>query len=119
MARLPTTYHQITDLVNLGHEDLQAIEVHAQTLTLDECLQFLLINKDDVAEADLSTAKRVWQRGRLLAVTKAGDRLFANMGTKGGAQASLDYLRQMSPTFQAEITSKPSGGFKFNVVLDE
>ncbi len=40
MARLPTQYHLIDDLVEITAEDLQVIEVRASVLTLDECFQY-------------------------------------------------------------------------------
>ncbi len=120
MARLPTQYHLIDDLVEITAEDLQVIEVRASVLTLDECFQYLLIDKEDISDEDLAIASKVWKRGRLASISAAGDKLFASMAHKGGAQPAFDYLRQMSATFQAEITpASKSSGFKFNVVIDE
>ncbi|MCP4086674.1 MAG: hypothetical protein GY745_16710 [Actinomycetia bacterium] len=101
-------------------EDLQVIEVRASVLTLDECFQYLLVDKEDISDEDLAIANKVWKRGRLASISAAGDKLFASMAHKGGAQPAFDYLRQMSATFQAEITPAPkSSGFKFNVVIDD
>ena len=111
-------YHDIK-LEVLSSDDLQVIEIKSSILTLDECFSYLLLNRDDIKEEDLVIAERVWKRGRLSAVHKAGDKLFSQMTQRGGAQAAFDYLRQMSPTFQAEITTKGKSGFSFNVVIDE
>lgn len=120
MARLPTNYTQLEDEYKdvLQAEDYNEIERKAKVLELAECFDYLMVDPKDLNKDSLEAAKRIWTRGRMHAIHTAGDRLFSQMQQRGGAQASLDYLRQMSGTFQAEITPTSGSGFKFNVVID-
>ena len=116
MARLPLSYRDLSDLESLEEGDLDTIEIKAKVLSLEECLQ--LIGIEDLSESDMALARRVWNRGRMKAIDSAGQKLFSQMAQRGGAVPALDYLRQMSGTFQAEITPTAGQGFKFNVMIN-
>jgi hypothetical protein len=118
MARLPTSYRDLKELKGITDEDLDIIELKAKVLSLDETFMFIGIEKEEISEDDMKICNRVWNRGRMKAIDDAGTRLFSQMQQRGGAAPALDYLRQMSGTFQAEITPQAAGGFKFNVVID-
>ena len=51
----------------------------------------------------------------------ATENLFYHMKTKNGADASLEYLRQMGGEFSVEVnpTAGSKGGFSFNVNIGE
>tara|TARA_R110000744_G_C19370310_1_gene562412 strand:+ start:212 stop:574 length:363 start_codon:yes stop_codon:yes gene_type:complete len=116
MARLPATYRDI-DLAIIDDADLDIIELRAKVLTLSECLVLIGVEESDLSEGDMAIAHRVWNRGRMKAISDAGTKLFSQMSQRGGHVPALDYLRQMSGTFQAEVV--PAGqGFKFNVCID-
>lgn len=116
MARLPLTYEDT--LNDLESEDLKNIERYASVLSIEECFEALGVEQDSVSEESLAYAKRVWKRGRAQAINSAGEKLFHQMKQRGGSVPALDYLKQMSGTFQAEVTPTAGQGFKFNVVID-
>jgi hypothetical protein len=119
MARLPTNYLELKPQLELIRaEDLNDIEIRARVMDFQETLDSLLIDIDDLTPEDLIIAKRVHKRGRLEGIQKACDKLFHQMSQKGGHVPAMDYLRQMSGTFKAEISPTSGSGFKFNVILD-
>ena len=108
------------DLVYLDQEDLIHIEVKSKVLSFDECLEFLCIPPAEVPAEELDIAKRIWRKGRVSGLNKAGEKLFASMDMRGGGAVAFDYLKQLSGTFSAEITpTKSAAGFVFNVVMPE
>ena len=111
----------IPDLEILDEEDLLIIDLKASILSLEECLAFLCLTSDDLPEYDLCMATKIHTRGRLRAVSTAGEKLFSAMSMRGGGAVSLDYLRQMSSNFQLTLTPNPSSasGFTFNVVMPD
>lgn len=117
--RLPTNYSRIKDLSYIDNEDLISIEQNAKVLELDECLATLFIDKDQLSAHELDVCQQVHSRGRKLGITTAMDRMFKIMDQKTGAQSCMEYLKQFSGTFTADVTPTPGSGsgFSFNVVL--
>ena len=118
MADRPNTnYANVTGLTVLDKGDLLSIELMAKTLSLEEALAVLFLTLDELTEHETNLVNRVWRKGRNKAVQEAGDHLFAQMRTRNGTVASLEYLKQMSSTFQLVVspTSNSSSGFSFNV----
>lgn len=118
MARLPSFYKEVKELVIINDDDLDTIELKAKVLTLDECFLLLGVDKTELSEHEVYISDRVWQKGRMKAISDAGTKLFSQMGQRGGHVPALDYLRQMSGTFSAEVTPAAGSGFKFNVRID-
>ena len=122
ISRLSTDYNKLS-MTYLDSDDLCAIEVKSKALTLDECFDFLCVVPSDVPPAELAIATRVWRRGRASAIHTASDKLFSAMSMRGGGQVAFDYLKQLSSTFQIEVTpdspTNPNSGFSFNVIMPE
>lgn len=116
--RLPTNYNEI-QLTDITAEDLNVIEIHGKVLEFDETMDVMMIELSEVCDYDQEVMRRVHKRGRLLGVKQAGDKLFTSMSSRSGNVAAMDYLRQMSGTFAAEVVTSDNGGFSFNVVIDE
>jgi len=123
MRRISTNYRELK-LDYLDPEDLNVIEIRAKALSLDECYDYLCIDKEDLPEDEARYAKKAWRRGRMSALSTAADKLFSSMEGRNGGQIAFDYLRSLSSTFSLEPTSPGAGstsggGFSFNVVLPE
>lgn len=120
-SRLSTNYNKLGDLVYLDSEDLLAIEINAKMLELDECFDMLFIEKDELSEYEFAVCKKAHRRGRKTAIADAGKHLFSQMQTRNGTQACMEYLKQMSGTFQMEVTpdAGSGSGFTFNVMMPE
>ena len=120
MSRFRGSYTTILDeLEFLDDEDLRIIESKAKGLSFADCLDFLCVAEIDIPKNELKLAKMAHKRGRVSAISKACESLFSSMNGKAGHQASIEYLKVMSSTFQLEPTSSSSGGFSFNVVMPE
>lgn len=121
MARLPTSYKEIeAKEPHLDSEDYKNIERQARVLSLDECYLYLGCEVKELSTEELELAERVWNRGRMAAIGLAGERFFAQMSQRGGAVPALEYLQQMSGTFQAEVVPNAVGaGFSFSVNIPE
>lgn len=120
MARIHENYKSL-ELDILDDEDLSAIEIKAKALSLDECLDFLCIEMDELSETEKTWAMKAWKRGRASGIHTAADKMFSAMGMRGGGPVAMEYLKQMSGTFQIEATPTATGkeGFVFNVVMPD
>jgi len=104
----------------LDSEDLNAIEIKAKALTIEECLDFLCVDAAEVPTLDMKYARKAWRRGRASALSSAADKMFSAMGTRNGGPIALEYLRELSSTFQMEVSqASTSGGFSFQVNMTE
>lgn len=121
MSRITPNYRELEDSLELlDSEDLAAIEIKAKALSLDECLNFLCLELDELPEEDKRIATKAWKRGRVSALNTAAEKMFASMGSRGGGAIALEYLRELSTTFQMEATPVAGpGGFAFNVIMPE
>ena len=120
MTRLSTSYKNTEGFTYLDTEDLMAIEMRAKALSFDECLDFLCVDPAEVPDIELAVAKRIWRRGRCSAINLAAEKMFSAMEMRGGGAVALDYLKQLSSTFQLEAMPNSSKeGFTFNVVMPE
>lgn len=120
MDRIPTNYARVTGLEYLDGEDLLHIEQQSRILTLDECFEFLMIDKSQVPEKELDIAERVWRRGRKKAVGMACEALFIQMTQRNGTNACAEYLSKFAGDFQVEGSASPAGtggGMNFNVFM--
>lgn len=110
------------DLEYLEPSDLHIIEIKAKGLSLDDCFDYLLIDKEHIPAAELLIAQKAWRRGRTAALSTAVDKLFSSMETRNGGSIALEYLRTLSTTFHLEPSSTGTnsvGGFSFNIVMPE
>ena len=117
-------YTGLPELQYLDSQDLEVIEVRAKALSLEECYDYLLIDADELSEAEAALCKKAWRRGRMSSISTAADKLFNSMDTRNGGSIALEYLRALSSTFHLEPTdpgsgSVSAGGFSFNVVMPE
>lgn len=106
---------------NLTEDDCTEITLSAKSLSLEECYDSLLIDPTSLEEAEIKFAEQLHKYGRAIGVKDATESLFYHMKTKNGADASLEYLRQMGGEFSVEVnpTGKGAGGFSFNVNIGE
>lgn len=103
----------------LTKEECFAITLSARALSLDECMDYLLIDKECLTPDELSFSQQLHRHGRATGVKDACDKLFLHMSTKNGGQSSLEYLKQFSGDFAVEVSQASSSGFQFNVVIPE
>lgn len=105
---------------NLSEEDCITLVLVARSLSLDECFDYLLIDKQSLAEAEQRFAELLHRRGRAIGVKDATDKLFLHMATRNGGQSALEYLKQFSGDFSVEVSQGAGqGGFQFNVTIPE
>ena len=105
---------------NLSEDDCNEIVISAKSLSLEECYDSLLIVPTDLSAEETKFAEQLHKYGRAIGVKDATESLFYHMKTKNGADASLEYLRQMGGEFSVDVT--PGGGqkgFSFNVNIGE
>ena len=116
MSRQKVNYNEL-DLEHLDAEDLINIEIKAKALSLDECFDFLCIDKNELPESDLKWATLAHKRGRVIGVATACDNLFAAMKVRGGVDAAILYLKQTAGEFKIDATGAPGSqsGFSFTV----
>ena len=104
---------------NLTEEDCVGITLASRSLSLEECYDYLLIDKSELSPAEIKFAERIYRRGRAIGVKDAGDKLFQHMGNRNGGQTALEYLKKMSGDFSAEVVASSGKGFQFNVTIPE
>lgn len=106
---------------NLSEEECIEITLSAKSLSLEECYDSLLIVPTDLSAEETKFAEQLHKYGRAIGVKDATESLFYHMKTKNGADASLEYLRQMGGEFSVEVnpTAGGKGGFSFNVNIGE
>ena len=105
---------------NLSEDDCTEITVSAKSLSLEECYDLLLIDATSLTTAEITFAQQLHKYGRAIGVKDATESLFYHMKTKNGADASLEYLRQLGGEFSVDVV--PGGdktGFSFNVNIGE
>lgn len=110
----------VKDFKNLSEDDCTEITLSAKSLSIDECYDLLLIDPSALSPAEINFALQLHKYGRAIGVKDATEALFYHMKTKNGADASLEYLRQLGGEFSVDIT--PGGGnkgFSFNVNIGE
>lgn len=117
---MPASYHDL-DLDFLNAEDLNVIEIKSKALSLDECFEYLCIDKSDLPDRELELCKRVFKKGRVSGISQAADKMFNSMQGRNGSQVAFEYLRHLSSTFQLEPNNptNASAGFSFNVIMPE
>ena len=105
----------------LSEEECIEITLSAKSLSLEECYDSLLIVPTDLSAEETKFAEQLHKYGRAIGVKDATESLFYHMKTKNGADASLEYLRQMGGEFSVEVnpTAGGKGGFSFNVNIGE
>jgi|GEM_PF-6803899 len=115
MSRLPIDY---TDLVKnhqtvFDEDELLEIEMKGAILEFEECLDFLMIDIDDLTPEALRIAKKVHKRGRMKAVYDA----YTKLSGKQGAELLLNKL---ATTFATPPEDQASLGpsFVFNAFVD-
>jgi hypothetical protein len=121
MSRITPNYRELEETLDLlDSEDLAAIEIKAKALSLEECMDFLCLDIVDLPDEDRRIATMAWKRGRASALNTAAEKMFSAMGNRGGGIIAMDYMRELSSTFNVEATPVTSGsGFSFNVVMAE
>lgn len=105
---------------NLSEDDCNEIVISAKSLSIEECFDSLLIDPSVLNEAESKFAEQLHKYGRAVGVRDATESLFYHMKAKNGADASLEYLRQMGGEFSVDVV--PGGGnkgFSFNVNIGE
>lgn len=104
---------------NLSEEECVQLVLCAKALSLDECFDYLLIDKSALSPAETKFAELLHKRGRAIGVKDAADKLFAHMATRNGGQSALEYLKQFSGDFAVEVQQSSGSGFQFNVTIPE
>lgn len=106
---------------NLTEEDCIEITLSAKSLSIEECLDSLLLAESELTQAEMAFIHKLHRYGRAIGVKDATESLFYHMKTKNGADASLEYLRQMGGEFSVEVAPGGGGksGLSFNVVIGE
>ena len=106
---------------NLAEEECIEITLSAKSLSLEECYDSLLIDPLSLEPAEIKFAEQLHRYGRAIGVKDATENLFYHMKTKNGADAALEYLRQLGGEFSVEVnpTAGGKGGFSFNVNIGE
>lgn len=105
---------------NLTEADCTEITLSAKSLSLEECWDSLLLDPSKLSPEEVTFAEKLHKYGRAIGVKDATESLFYHMKTKNGADASLEYLRQMGGEFSVDVV--PGGGakgFAFNVNIGE
>lgn len=113
---------QEKDLYIFDVASLLETEKLAAGLSEEEVLDYFAVNRNELSTypKDEAMFKAAFKRGRSIAKMKACGSLFTQMNERGGANASIAYLRQfgeMWPT--AEVESGLGKNFSFKVVLGE
>lgn len=110
----------VKDFKNLSEDDCTEITLSAKSLSIDECYDLLLIDPSALTPAETKFALQLHKYGRAIGVKDATEALFYHMKTKNGADASLEYLRQLGGEFSVDIVPGGSkSGFSFNVNIGE
>jgi hypothetical protein len=91
-------------------------------LSEEEVLDYFAVTQAqlDASPADAAIFRAAFRRGRSIAKSNACVLLFRSMSERGGANASLAYLKQfgeMWPTAELEVGMNKN--FSFQVVLDK
>ena len=104
----------------LSEDDCVEITLSAKSLSLEECYDSLLIDPLSLEPAEIKFAEQLHKYGRAIGVKDATENLFYHMKTKNGADASLEYLRQMGGEFSVDVVQGGGNkGFSFNVNIGE
>lgn len=95
--------------------------MHARSLSIPEMYDFLLIDEEELSEAEIKFVAKLHKHGRAIGIKDAGDLFFQQMKGRNGGNHCLDYLRQHAGEFVATVTPSKtaSGGFSFNVEIPE
>lgn len=105
---------------NLTEDECIEITLSAKSLSLEECYDSLLIDPLSLDTAEAKFAQQLHKYGRAIGVKDATENLFYHMKTKNGADASLEYLRQMGGEFSVDVVPGAGGKtFSFNVNIGE
>lgn len=108
------------EFCNLSEEDCITLVLVARSLSLEECFDYLLIDRTTLTETENRFCELLHRRGRAIGVKDATDKLFLHMATRNGGQSALEYLKQFSGDFSVEVQGGQSGGgFQFNVTIPE
>lgn len=111
---------KVKNFKTLSKEECVEIVLASCALSLDECFDYLLIDKAELSDEEIGFCNILHRRGRAIGVKNASDKLFMHMSTRNGGQSALEYLKSMSGEFAVEVTSsQTSSGFSFNVSIPE
>lgn len=118
--RIPTKIKDIKGLSYINHEDLLTVEKAADSMSVEQCYELLMIDPAEMSEYESSVVVAIHKRGRASGVKSAVDKLFAHMATRNGGTSALEYLSKMSGEFAVNVeTAKKGTGFNFNVIIPE
>ena len=111
----------VKDFGTLTESDCTEITLSARSLSIEECYDSLLIDPSDLEPAEIKFAQQLHKYGRAIGVKDATENLFYHMKSKNGADASLEYLRQLGGEFSVDVVPGAGGkaGFSFNVNIGE
>jgi hypothetical protein len=105
----------------LSVDDFHNIEKRARILSFEDCLIWLGVDLEQIPELELGWAKKAHARGEREGVHEAANHLFANMKTRNGTLAALEYLKAKSVDFNVEHSplGPAGGGFSFTAVMHD
>ena len=110
----------VKEFKNLSEDECIEITLSSKSLSLEECYDSLLIDHLSLTPAEIKFAEQLHKYGRAIGVKDATESLFYHMKTKNGADASLEYLRQLGGEFSVDVVSSAGkSGFRFNVNIGE
>lgn len=115
MSRLPTDYTELVEESEgvLDADDLLDIELKAGILEFNECLEYLLVEKEDLSEAEYNYAKRIHKRGRNKSVYEIFEQL-----RKNSTSAAEMMITRLSTVLAAPVLDTiPTVPFQLNVDL--
>lgn len=118
-ARIDDYVFHIEDFNTIRPADLVSIENNSNILEVDQCLEYLGINKQALTEAELYFIEFAHRKGLARHISEACKKLFVHMDTKIGGQTALEYLRAKQKTFKEVQVGANNNGFSFTVVMDE
>ena len=91
-------------------------------LSEEEVLDYFAVSAAqlEASPADAAIFRAAFKRGRSIAKSRACYSLFRSMNERGGANASLAYLKQVGEVWpQAELEQGLNKNFNFSVVFDK
>jgi hypothetical protein len=110
-------YTNLIGLVTITPEQLYNVEDAAKAMTKEECMAFTGVTLEGLTEIEALHLEGAYKRGRLKGKKLASDRLFSQMGMKGGGAVALAYLEKFGEEFKTDGT-EGNKVFSFSVKLD-
>jgi hypothetical protein len=103
----------------LSYDHCMIITSTARALSLEEVYDHMLITPESLSAEESAYAEMLYRRGKTIGVKDACDKLFAQMGMRGGGQVAMEYLSKQSGQFQAVVVANPKGTFGFSITIPE